>query len=217
VPASYSALTVTTGATIAKTWGDDVRDSVITVHASYSALTSAITSPEEGMVSYLTDTDLMWFYKNSQWRLLPGQVIYSKRDTSTTFFSGQAAGTFWTAYTTSTITVPTGGAGQAFEIDWQQPAGSGAFTTGLFNSQLNFAVNGGAFNTLGKSGPVATNQVDVWPTKGQETWKQGVTDLTVQWRINVIAVGGIFDSIATAANPALLRMRSTGLLSTEVV
>lgn len=217
MPASYSALTVTTGATIAKTWADDVRDSAITVHASYSALTSAIASPEEGMHSYLTDTDLVWFYKNSQWRLVPGQVIYSKRDTSTTFISNQAPGSFLTAYTTSTITVPTGGAGQAFEIEWTQPCNNGAFTTGRFNSQLALAVNGGGFTNVAKACPLATNAVDVWPTAGRETWKQGITDLTVQFRVLVIAVGGNFDSIADAANPALLRMKSTGLLSTEVV
>lgn len=217
MPVGYSTLTVTSGTTIATTWGNNVRDSVITQHASYAALTSAITSPQEGMRAYLTDTDTEWFYKNSQWRLVAGQVIYSKRDTSTTFFSGQAAGTFWTAYTTSSITVPNGGAGQAFEIEWRHPSGSGAFTTGRYTSQLNIAVNGGGFTTLAKSAPMPSNAVDVWPTHGQETWKQGITDLTVQWRINVIAVGGTFDSVATTDNPAILRMRSTGLLSTEVV
>lgn len=217
MPVGYSTLTVASGTTIATTWGNNVRDSVITQHASYAALTSAITSPQEGMRSYLTDTDTNWYYKNAQWRLVPGQLIYSKRDTSTSFLSNQAAGTFWTAYTTSTITVPVGGVGQAFEIDWAHPAGSGVFTVGRFTSQLNFAVNGGGFSALAKSGPVVTNAVDTYITRGQETWKQGVTDLTVQWRINVIAVGGNFDSIADAANPALLRMRTTGMLSTEVV
>lgn len=217
MPVGYSTLTVTTGTTIATTWGNNVRDSVVTQHASYSALTSAITSPQEGMISYLTDNDFFWFYKNSQWRLLPGQRIYVKRDTSTSFFTNQAAGSFLTAYTTATITVPTGGAGQAFEIRWTHPASSGVITTGRYNSQLAIAVNGGSFTDFVKSDPTVVNAVDTYLMHGQEVWKQGVTDLTAQLRIKVIGVGGNFDSIADSANPAILVMESTGMLSSEVV
>lgn len=168
-------------------------------------------------MSYLTDTDTFWYYKNSAWRLLPGQYLYAKRDTGSTFFAGAAAGGFTTALTTSTITIPTSGTGQAYRINWKWPTGSGAFTNGRFNSQIQLSANGGAFTTFAKSGPVTTNATDVWPTQGMEIWKAGNSDTTLAIRVQCIAVGGIFDSIADATNPAILELVTTGMLSSEVV
>lgn len=210
--------TAVAGNTItAANWNTYVRDQTVNVFATYSALTSAVTAPLEGMVVYLTDTDTFWFYKNSNWRLVPGQLRYSKRDVGTTFLSNQAAGSFATAFTSASITVPSSGTGQAFEIDWTIPASSGVFSSGRYNSQLSIAINGGAYNTFAKSNPVVVNATDTYLMHGSETWKAGNSDTSVTLRITVIAVGGNFDSIADADNPMLLRMRTTGLLSSEVV
>lgn len=217
MPTTYTALTVVSGTTIPATWGNAIRDSVITQAATYSALTTAITSPSEGMVAYLTDTDLFWFYKNAAWRLLPGQTLYSKRDTSTSFLTNQAAGSFLTAVTSASITVPSSGTGQAFDVEWTAPAASGAFTSGYFDSQLLIAVNGGAFTAVANSGILSVNTASVtYLHHGADTYKAGGTDTSVQLRINVKASGGNFDCIAAANAPLLLRMRSTGLLSSEV-
>lgn len=72
---SYSSLTPpASGEVIERQWGLDVRDSVLTVHASDAALASAIGSPTEGMAAYLSDSDLVKLY-GAAWRPLPGQLI----------------------------------------------------------------------------------------------------------------------------------------------
>ena len=39
----------------------------VMVFASAAARTSAISSPSEGMVSYLTDSNSLWYYNGSAW------------------------------------------------------------------------------------------------------------------------------------------------------
>lgn len=60
--------TVVTGTTITAAWSNaNVRDQVVTPFASAAARTSAITSPVEGMVSYLADVDTLEVYNGSSW------------------------------------------------------------------------------------------------------------------------------------------------------
>lgn len=81
---SYSGLTVATNTTIAKTWGDMVRDSVINIFASAAARDSAITAPTEGMYCHLTDAPKRLTYHNgSKWMLVAARV----RATQTTWAS----------------------------------------------------------------------------------------------------------------------------------
>jgi hypothetical protein len=62
-------LTVVAGTTITASWGNQVRDQLVTPFASTSARTSAITSPVEGMLSYLTDGDNFEGYDGTAWRV----------------------------------------------------------------------------------------------------------------------------------------------------
>jgi hypothetical protein len=67
---SYSGLTVTTGTTIAKTWADMVRDSVVNTFANATARDSAITAPTEGMYADLADTDSLTRYNGASWDVI---------------------------------------------------------------------------------------------------------------------------------------------------
>jgi hypothetical protein len=60
--------TLVTGTTITASWANaNVRDQVVTPFASAAARTSAITSPVEGMVSYLNDVNTLEVYDGSSW------------------------------------------------------------------------------------------------------------------------------------------------------
>jgi len=61
--------TLVAGTTITASWANaSVRDQVVTPFATAAARTSAITSPVEGMVSYLADDDHMYTYDGSSWK-----------------------------------------------------------------------------------------------------------------------------------------------------
>lgn len=68
--------TAVTGNTItAANWNTYVRDQTANVFATASARTAAITAPTEGMVSYLSDTDTLWYYSGSAWKPVGWQLI----------------------------------------------------------------------------------------------------------------------------------------------
>lgn len=171
-----------------------------------------------GQKIYETDTKRWMFSDGTTWRLTAGQVLYSKKDTSTSFLTGAAAGPFVAVFTSPTITLPNTGTGQAYDVECQIPTGTGAFSAGRFNGRFLYSINGGAFVANPTIGPVAVNASgDTWFLKGMDTYKAGNGDLNVAIRVDAASVGGIFDVIATAANPFFLRVKATGLLSTEVV
>ncbi|NCX94238.1 MAG: hypothetical protein EBX40_06150, partial [Gammaproteobacteria bacterium] len=47
---------------------------VVMVFASAAARTSAIASPQEGMISYLKDTDVTQYYSGSAWATIGGST-----------------------------------------------------------------------------------------------------------------------------------------------
>lgn len=54
--------TVTAGSTITTTWGNNVREGLVTSFATSAARTSAVPTPAEGFPTYLQDSDaLEWF------------------------------------------------------------------------------------------------------------------------------------------------------------
>lgn len=60
------------GSTITAAWGNaNVRDQVVTPFASASARDSAITSPTEGMICYLQDSNLICTYDGAAWVIWP--------------------------------------------------------------------------------------------------------------------------------------------------
>jgi hypothetical protein len=107
---SYSGLTVASGTTIAKSWADDVRDSVINVFATSAARTSAIPAPIEGMVTYQKDTDTIEVYNGSAWVVLSTHAAWidfsaSFTITATTTNPTKGTSTYVAKYTQTGKTV----------------------------------------------------------------------------------------------------------------
>jgi hypothetical protein len=86
--------TLVTGTTITAAWANaNVRDQVVTPFASSAARTSAVTTPVEGMVSWLSDVDSLEVFNGTSWL---------------TAVIGNVAGTNYTP-TFATVTLGTGG------------------------------------------------------------------------------------------------------------
>jgi hypothetical protein len=66
---------VVTGTAITATWGNAIRNQVISTHASVAARTSAVPSPPNGMFSYLQDVDRLDVYNNTAWVPAAAQLI----------------------------------------------------------------------------------------------------------------------------------------------
>ena len=62
-----------------------IMDQAVMVFASASARTTALAAPSEGMVSYLTDTNLVYFYDGSAWTQIPATVNVRKNSTGSVF------------------------------------------------------------------------------------------------------------------------------------
>lgn len=61
-------VTLVAGAVITSSWANaEVRDQVVSVHASAAARDSAVTAPVEGMWHYLSDVDTLTAYNGSGW------------------------------------------------------------------------------------------------------------------------------------------------------
>jgi hypothetical protein len=81
---------------------------VVMVFASAAARTSAIASPQEGMISYLKDTNSTEYYSGSAWAAIGGgggggkvlQVVFASTNTTTT----SSSRTFIDTTLTATIT-----------------------------------------------------------------------------------------------------------------
>lgn len=217
---SYSVLDAVTGLTIPASWGDNVKDSVVTTHASYSATTSAITSPTQGAVSFLTDTNTFWYYRSSNWRTMFGQYLYCKWDTSTSFATNLTPGGYSTVFTSATFNIPSSGTGQAYRVMWSCPHSSGAVTKPtMYNSLIQTQINGGSFNTAANAGPVVTNSNDTdYVSRGEYIYKAGGSDTTLALRMQSIAVsaGTGFDCIAKVNIPFVLTLECMGLLASEI-
>jgi hypothetical protein len=65
--------TVVAGTTVTASWANtNVRDQVITPFTDAASRTAAITSPLEGMVSYLRDVNRFYFYNGAAWQPVVG-------------------------------------------------------------------------------------------------------------------------------------------------
>lgn len=100
---------------------------VVMVFASASARTSAIASPQEGMISYLKDTNSVEYYSGSAWTAVGGGGLSSPLTTK---------GDVW-GYSTTNARVAVGTNGQVLTADstestgvkWATPAGGGGWTS----------------------------------------------------------------------------------------
>lgn len=70
-----------------------VQEQVIGVFASSSARDSAISSPEEGMFAYLSDTNTLTFYNGSSWASFIGEGDITGVTITTAGTSGLSGGT----------------------------------------------------------------------------------------------------------------------------
>lgn len=60
-------------------------EQAVMTFASAAARTAAVATPEEGMVSYLTDTNLLYFYDGSAWSQIPATVNIRKNSAGTVY------------------------------------------------------------------------------------------------------------------------------------
>jgi hypothetical protein len=116
------------------------------VFASSAARTSAIASPQEGMISYLKDTNSTEYYSGSAWVAIGGGGLSSPLTTK---------GDVW-GYSTTNARIPVGTNGQiltadsaqALGVKWATPSSGSAMTlitSGSFSSSSEFNV-GTAFS-----------------------------------------------------------------------
>jgi len=99
---------------------------VVMVFASAAARTSAITSPQEGMISYLKDTNATEYNSGSAWVAIGGGGLSSPLTTK---------GDVW-GYSTTNARIPVGTNGQVLTADsvetlgvkWATPASGGGMT-----------------------------------------------------------------------------------------
>jgi hypothetical protein len=81
--------TIVAGSTITSSWANaNVRDQVVTSFANAAARASAISSPIEGMVTYLQDTNRTDFYNGTVWQPLNGASVKAIRSSDQTITTG---------------------------------------------------------------------------------------------------------------------------------
>ena len=123
---------------------------VVMVFASAAARTSAIASPQEGMISYLKDTNSTEYYSGSAWVAIGGGGLSSPLTTK---------GDVW-GYSTTNARIPVGSNGQVLTADsvealgvkWATPAGGGGMTSiasgSLSGSALSITSISGSYKDL---------------------------------------------------------------------
>ena len=113
---------------------------VVMVFASAAARTSAITSPQEGMFSYLKDTNSTEYYSGSAWVAVGGGGLSSPLTTK---------GDIW-GYSTTNARVPVGTNGQVLTADstnangvvWAAASGGlSLITTQAFSGSSSLSIN----------------------------------------------------------------------------
>jgi hypothetical protein len=101
---------------------------VVMVFADAAARTSAIASPQEGMISYLKDTNSTEYYSGSAWVAIGGGGLSSPLTTK---------GDVW-GYSTTNARVPVGTNGQVLTADSTQTLGIKWATAATPAAGLNF-------------------------------------------------------------------------------
>lgn len=91
MPSGYTDATVTSGTTITSTWGNLIRDSVVSSFASSAARDSAIASPVEAQMCWITGTNRLEVYDGAGWLVLEEPwEDYSASQAFTNFTKGNA-------------------------------------------------------------------------------------------------------------------------------
>ena len=129
-----------------------IASQVVMVFASAAARTSAIASPQEGMFSYLKDTNATEYYSGSAWVAIGGGGLTSPLTTK---------GDVW-GYSTTNARVPVGTNGQILTADsteatgvkWVSPAGGGKILQVVYASNSTEATS--STSTFADTGLTAT-------------------------------------------------------------
>jgi trimeric autotransporter adhesin len=123
---------------------------VVMVFADAAARTTAITSPQEGMISYLKDTNATEYYSGSAWVAIGGGGLTSPLTTK---------GDVW-GYSTTNARVPVGTNGQVLTADsaeatgvkWATAAGGGGMTLissgSMTGSSVSVSIPSGYVNVM---------------------------------------------------------------------
>jgi hypothetical protein len=116
----------------------------VMVFASASARTSAITSPQEGMMSYLKDTNATEYYSGSAWVALGGGSSGALTFLARTSFSGVASQAFdsvfsstYKSYMVVVEKLYSTTAGNDFQLLFRY--GTSSVSTGYYGSSFNVA------------------------------------------------------------------------------
>jgi hypothetical protein len=75
---------VVAGTTITALWGNSIRNTGVSTHASSAARTSAITAPSDGMASWLQDVDRLDIYDSANWIPYLCVTTWGQRTTTST-------------------------------------------------------------------------------------------------------------------------------------
>jgi hypothetical protein len=157
-------LTIVAGSTITSSWANaNVRDQVVTPFANAAARTSAVTSPIEGMQSYLQDVNRNDFYNGSAWQPAAGVAAKVVRSGNQIIPSGVItnmewqtvvydAHGMWNGANPTRLTAPwTGFYAPSTSISWESSNSGAVRRTGLYvngvvedqsSTQLNSAADG---------------------------------------------------------------------------
>lgn len=130
--------TVVAGTTVTSSWANtNVRDQVITPFTNAAARTSAIGTPVQGMVSYLSDVKRFEYYNGTAWQPTFGTATKVMRTNSQIFGAGQITVEWqteiyddlnaWTAGLPTRLTPPFNGIyGVSATVSWDS-ASMGSF------------------------------------------------------------------------------------------
>jgi hypothetical protein len=129
-------LTLVAGSTITSNWANaNVRDQVVTPFASSSARSAAISTPVEGMVSYLADTNRLDWHDGSVWRPVVGAAAKVTRGTDQTLTTGVTTAITWSGTSYDSHSMFSGGSPTRLTAPWG--GYFGVSTTILWASLLN--------------------------------------------------------------------------------
>lgn len=173
---SYSDLTPpASGNVITRQWGLDVRDSVVTVHASLTALNATIPAPAEGRIAYLSDCDALYYGTNaSAWAFFAAPPLWARRTSD-----GAAVNNSTALVSDAVITVPVAAsATYKFDLHWVGDAHGSA------DIKMAWAIPAGAAGTWAPWGPAAA----ISSYEASTGW-QSTGDLTTTQTFGAIGVG----------------------------
>lgn len=190
--------TLNPGDPTSSSWGNTIRDQTVLRFANASARSSAVTSPTEGMVSYLDDTDSLEVYSGTAWRkpwnLAWGQVADPAIGTAQTGIGSSA-----TDLTGLSISY-TGYIGRRLLLHLSVPCFNSATVGSLYLYDGSTAIAQSGFNLV--------NAVNVFTETLTHTFETTSTTHTLKGRASI--TGGTLSTYDTGAFKPILIVTDIG-------